>query len=545
MGGRMVLFNLQELTQTGLLPHGICLSWKPSLLLLHVLSDGLIAASYFSIPFGIAHFVSQRKDLEYRWMFILFAGFILACGTTHLMDIWTLWHPDYQVQGIIKAITACISVASAILLWPVIGKALRLPSPKQLARINAELQREIRSRQATVAELEQEAMERRRLEAQLRQNQARLQAVLDTTVEGILSIDSNGQIQLANRASCQMFGIEISEKSNISIHDLMAGEFPTTPPFTKAASGPSNEGGGNVVSLQGRHRNGTSFPIEASIGAHGEDPNDEPLFTYVVRDMTEKHRTEQLVREKETRLKQQEHQLLMIQRQNTAGELTAMVSHEINQPLGAITNYLGGISLRYEDVLNQNPGLKETLNETLRLAKRTSDIIQGIRNLVRRRPGDLVPVDVRELVEETLLLLNAEFNRRHIELRTRFDPALPKPLGDRIQLQQLLLNLILNAIDALDTETSPTQRKQLLVELRESAGDHLSIIIIDNGKGLKPTEAERIFEPFYSTKDSGVGLGLSICKSIVEAHGGFIFATPDPLGTKFVVELPSQEQKGE
>jgi len=149
----MAILDWSHLTQPGLLPHGICLSWKPGLLLLHVLSDSLIAVAYFSIPFGLAHFVSRRKDLEYRWIFILFAGFILACGTTHLLDIWTLWHPDYVLQGFIKAITAVISIASAILLWPVIGKALRLPSPKQLARINSELQREIRSRQETVIQL--------------------------------------------------------------------------------------------------------------------------------------------------------------------------------------------------------------------------------------------------------------------------------------------------------------------------------------------------------------------------------------------------------
>jgi hypothetical protein len=143
---------IDPLVANSLLPHGLCLNWKPGLLAFHVLSDGIIALSYFSIPFGLAYFVSQRKDLEYRWMFILFAAFILACGTTHVFDIWTLWHPDYFAQGLIKAATAGISMASAILLWPVLRQALTLPSPHQLALINADLENEITLRRGNHAQ---------------------------------------------------------------------------------------------------------------------------------------------------------------------------------------------------------------------------------------------------------------------------------------------------------------------------------------------------------------------------------------------------------
>ena len=197
---------VDPLVAISLLPHGLCLNWKPGLLALHVLSDGIIALSYFSIPFGLAYFVSQRKDLEYRWMFILFAAFILACGTTHLFDIWTLWHPVYYAQGLIKATTAGISLASAILLWPVLRQALTLPSPRQLALINTDLQREMTRRRETVLKLEQEAMERRQLELKLRQNEARLMTVLDTTVEGILTVTASGLIETANAAASRMFG---------------------------------------------------------------------------------------------------------------------------------------------------------------------------------------------------------------------------------------------------------------------------------------------------------------------------------------------------
>jgi two-component system, LuxR family, sensor kinase FixL len=522
----MSLVDLHALTQPGLLPHGICLSWKPGLLLLHVTSDALIALAYFSIPFGLAHFVSRRKDLQYRWMFILFAAFILACGTTHLLDIWTLWHPDYALQGTIKAITALISVASAILLWPVIGKALRLPSPKELARINTELQQEIRSRQQTLLALEREAKERQQLEA-------RLQAILDTTVEGILSINAEGQIELANQAARHMFNNSIPGDCSVRIDDLVR---------ISSATNPENEYVLNAIlsneeiALQGIRADGSYFPIEASAGISGSSHSTQPLYTCVVRDVTEKKMTEQLVREKEARLKQQESQLLMIQRQNTAGELAAMVSHEINQPLGAITNYLGGISLRYETVLNQNPELQDTLQETLRLAKRTSEIVQGIRNLVRRRADHAAEVDMKELIDETLSLLNAELGRKSIKLRTTYDKVTSKVWGEKIQLQQLFLNLFLNAMDALEEVTEDS--RTLDITLQQSNPTEITLMIQDNGKGFKPSEAKRIFDPFYTTKESGIGLGLSICKSVVETHGGDIRAKTRATGTQFIVNLP-------
>jgi PAS domain S-box-containing protein len=121
------------------MPHGMCLVWRPDLIWLHVVSDALIALSYFSIPFALVYFVRKRADLAYPWMFLLFAVFILACGTTHLFAVWTMWYPDYVWQGLVKAATAAVSVASAVLLWPLIPKALAIPSPAQLASANTQL----------------------------------------------------------------------------------------------------------------------------------------------------------------------------------------------------------------------------------------------------------------------------------------------------------------------------------------------------------------------------------------------------------------------
>jgi signal transduction histidine kinase len=159
-------FDLPFLT-----PHGFCLAWDPALLELHVISDAVIALSYYSIPLALGYFVLRRRDLAFSWVFLLFAVFILACGTTHVMDIWTLWNADYLTQGIIKAVTAVTSVMTAALLWPLIPKALLLPSPAVLRDANDRLSREIQEKEAVVNALRQETADRERTEAMLRQSQ--------------------------------------------------------------------------------------------------------------------------------------------------------------------------------------------------------------------------------------------------------------------------------------------------------------------------------------------------------------------------------------
>jgi signal transduction histidine kinase/ActR/RegA family two-component response regulator len=154
-----------------LAPHGYCLLWDPRLVWTHVLADALIAAAYFSIPVAILRFVTGRKDVAFSWIFWLFALFIVACGTTHLMAIWTLWNADYGYEALIKVITAIASVGTAIVLWPLIPKALALPSPLQLREANTALTLRIRERDDALEQLKREVAERARAEAALLQAQ--------------------------------------------------------------------------------------------------------------------------------------------------------------------------------------------------------------------------------------------------------------------------------------------------------------------------------------------------------------------------------------
>ncbi|SMF94054.1 His Kinase A (phospho-acceptor) domain-containing protein [Methylomagnum ishizawai] len=512
------------------LPHGNCLIWSRGLIELHVISDALTGLAYYSIPFGLAFFVRRRTDLVYRWMFILFASFILACGTTHFFDIWVLWHPDYAVQGILKAVTAAVSVCTAILLWPVLRRALYLPSPAELARINARLEREIACHREAVAHLEAEAAGRRLLEEKLRRNEARLRAILDTAVEGIVTIDDQGVIELCNPAAAQMFGYTVDELLGRNVNQLMPQPLREAHDalLAKTRISSPNRSLSCGRELSGLRKNGSVFPVEIAVG--GFDGGGLH-FTGILRDISERKALED-------RLQQQRLELLHVHRLTVAGELAATMAHELNQPLGAIANYLGGAKLRFRAVFEDHPRLAEAIDETLRLSQRAAEVVHGIRDLVRRRETGRDWVAVEAVVDAALAVARQELARRKIAVVRHLPAALPPVWGQRVHLQQVLLNLMLNAMEAM--EAIPPERRRLAVSAGPVSPTEIEIAVADTGPGFSDGLAGTMFEPFVSTKAKGIGLGLSICRTIAEAHGGHIVADSVPdAGAVFKLVLPT------
>jgi PAS domain S-box-containing protein len=188
------------------MPHGMCYLWRPDVLSLHIVSDALIAIAYFTIPFTLLYFVRRRRDLEFNWMFVCFATFIVACGTTHLMDIWVIWHPVYWLSGAIKAITALASVPTAFLLARLVPSALKLPNPASLRHAYAELEKEIAERCRTEEDL-------RAANAQLKDEAARgrLAAIVESCDDAIISITPDGTITTWNHGAEKLFGYTESE----------------------------------------------------------------------------------------------------------------------------------------------------------------------------------------------------------------------------------------------------------------------------------------------------------------------------------------------
>jgi PAS domain S-box-containing protein len=221
------MFDLGRVFATdGFMPHGMCYLWRPGILALHVASDSLITLAYFSIPFTLIYFVRKRQDLRFGWIFVSFAAFIVACGASHLMEIWTIWHPDYWVSGGVKAVTALASVPTAILLVKLVPTALSMPSPSALTAANADLAHEVAERRAAEAQIRKlnESLEARiaertaelstanqilRDEVQVRkQSDELLTLTLASIQDGVIVTDSSGDITFINEGAARLIGTE-------------------------------------------------------------------------------------------------------------------------------------------------------------------------------------------------------------------------------------------------------------------------------------------------------------------------------------------------
>jgi signal transduction histidine kinase len=229
--------------------------------------------------------------------------------------------------------------------------------------------------------------------------------------------------------------------------------------------------------------------------------------------------------------------LARVTRLTTIGEMTASIAHEINQPLGAIVTN-GEAGLRW--LRNPAPDLEEVravLTRIVGSGHRASQVIGRIRAMLKKDDGTRVPLDLNDLVEEVLVFVRGEIQSHKIVVKTQLNPALPKVFADRIQLQQVVLNLVLNGIDAM---ASLGDRERLLkLRLEQGEPSSVTLTVEDAGTGIAADIRERIFEAFFTTKTHGMGMGLSICRSIVVSHGGqLLVSAGQPFGTVFHVELP-------
>jgi len=241
-------------------------------------------------------------------------------------------------------------------------------------------------------------------------------------------------------------------------------------------------------------------------------------------------------------LRQAQGDLAHVSRVTTVGELVASIAHEVNQPLGAIvTNGQACVRL----LSHEPPGLekaRQVIGRMINDGMRASEVIKRIRDLLHKTPPEKEPLSINETIQEVLELVDSDVRRSKVELQTELAPDLPPIMGDRIQLQQVILNLILNAKDAMiDQQFHP---RELLITSRTNESGVIVVAVKDSGKGLDAKDAQRIFDPFFTTKAEGMGLGLSISRRIIEEHGGTMWATPtEPRGAIFIFTLPAESER--
>jgi C4-dicarboxylate-specific signal transduction histidine kinase len=272
-----------------------------------------------------------------------------------------------------------------------------------------------------------------------------------------------------------------------------------------------------------RHVQATCHPV-----LNGAGDVVEVLGT--ARDVTERKRAEHALREAEAALAH-------VTRVTTLGEVTASIAHEVNQPLLGMVTSASSCS-RW--LAAQPPNLQRAqraLERIMKAGTRASAVIDRVRTLVKRQPLRVAPVDLNEIVRDVIAMVRHEVQRAGVSLRTRLAEELPAVPGDRVQLQQVVLNLILNAIEA--TREIEGRSRQVWVASRFERDKAVHVEVRDSGVGFAPDSQARVFETFYTTKPSGLGMGLSISRSIVEAHGGRISARPNsPHGAIFQFSLP-------
>jgi PAS domain S-box-containing protein len=661
------------LSSNDYMPHGYCYLWNAKLMWLHVVSDSLIALAYLSIPVTLVYFIRKRRDVPFNWVFVCFGAFILACGGTHLMEVWTLWHANYWLSGALKAVTAVASVGTAILLVRLIPQALALPSPEALRREIVERQRaqealqntkqnlELRVRQRT-AELTNanqvllvEVAQRKQTEEELRRTEERFRLLIESVQDyAIFMLSPDGIVTSWNVGAQRMKGYEAEEiigqhfsrfylaedlergkpKLELDVaaaegrfvaeawrgrrdgsrfwasivitalrdpHGKLIGFSKITRDLSerrlaeeeqrKLASLVENsfdfiglatlEGqvlfvnpaGQALVGLEGNeHARSTTIPdyvvsedqekmmqqvlpivmrdghwegemqfrhfkTGKAISMHqhiffaGEPGSERRLaLATVSRDITERKLAEEALRAAQA-------DLAHVTRVTTMGELTASIAHEINQPLSAIVNNANACRRLLAVPSPDLDEVRQAVTDIADLGTRAGEVISRIRTFMKKAIPMKTPVDLNQVIAEVLALIPAEMATHKIVVVTELSPGLPPVLGDRIQLQQVLLNLIMNGIESMTSRSN--RPRVLLIRSHTQESGHVLVAVQDSGTGLDAKAMSHIFDTFFTTKSAGMGMGLAISRSIVEAHGGRLWPVPDASeGAIFNLTLP-------
>jgi two-component system sensor kinase FixL len=301
--------------------------------------------------------------------------------------------------------------------------------------------------------------------------------------------------------------------------------------FERAADSPASKAGN--WELDARRADGGIFPIEFTAGRL--DLLGAKHYAVVVRDITSR-------REAEARDRQHQAELAHVSRVSLAGEMAAGLAHELSQPLTAITAYARGCLRLLAGSAPEPALLQEGVMEVAQQADRAGDVLDRLREFVRGGEYQRSLTGVKPLIDAAISLARMEATEQEVEIEARIDPSLPAVLADRIQIEQVLLNLLRNAMDAM--VAANTQRRSIVIEARHK-GDHaVGISVADSGPGVAAEVSERIFEPFVTTKPLGMGMGLSISHSIIDAHGGILRMAPSVRsGAIFFFDLPTDEME--
>lgn len=417
-----------------------------------------------------------------------FGGFgpgLIATGLSLVLGLWLNWHGTLTPAQIVNGVVFLL-IGAGIARG---GDVLRHSRLKAMATTQDILARE-----------------------------AHLQSILDTVPDAMVVIDDRGHIQSFSAAAEALFGYTSAEVLDRNVSMLMPS------PYRESHDGYLHRylttgerriiGIGRVV--VGERKGGSTFPMELSVGEMKS--SDKRYFTGFVRDLTERQSVE-------TRLQELQSELVHISRLTALGEMASALAHELNQPLSAIANYLKG-SRR---LLESDPATqlaRDALDKASEQALRAGQIIRRLRDFVSRGESDRLVESTTKLIEEASALALVGVRDQGVHVRFHIDPTTEYVLADRVQIQQVLLNLMRNAVEAM----ADSAKRELFVSAAPTENDMVLFTVSDTGTGISPEIRDQLFQPFITTKRHGMGVGLSISRTIIESHGGRIWVEDNPGG---------------
>jgi len=359
---------------------------------------------------------------------------------------------------------------------------------------------------------------------------ALLRSILETVPDAMVVIDHNGIVQSFSTAAERLFGYSAAEACGQNVKMLM----PT--PYREQHDGYLQRylttgerriiGIGRVV--VGLRKDGSTFPMELSVGEVNQ--SGQRLFTGFVRDLTERQQTDR-------RLQELQDGLLHVSRLRSMGQMAAALAHELNQPLTATANYVRAAQRLLEQSDPNMPRIRQALTLAAQQTQRSGEIIRRLRAFVARGEVMRRPESVAKLIEEASALALVGAKEHGIKVLITIDPNLPQAVVDRVQIQQVLLNLIRNAVEAM--ESCDVRELSVGTVMQD---DVVLVSVMDTGSGISPEIEAKLFQPFVTTKPDGMGIGLSVCRTIVEAHGGRLWVQPNQGGgSVFRFTLPTAD----
>jgi len=365
-------------------------------------------------------------------------------------------------------------------------------------------------------------------------------AVLDAAPDGMFIVDAQGQILLANRQAHAMFGFAPSELVGQRVETLLPEAFRASHAAHRNAYGraPRARPMGSGLDLLARRKDGAEFPVEISLSPMATP--DGVVVIAAVRDITERKRIEADLRtlNEDLARKREEAERAALalaarraEKLAALGTLAAGLAHELNNPIGIMSSRIEVMLMEGESL---PPHVREDLEVLQRQTHRVARITQGLLTFARSSAGERAPIDLNHIVRETLLLAETQIAKGGVKVATELEPDLPAILGDADTLQQVMLNLVTNARDAVDSGGEIR-----IVTRRRETDRTIELVVADTGLGIAPEDLARIFDPFFTTKPTGTGLGLSLTHGIVREHGGTIDVESAPgRGTRFILAFP-------